>query len=153
MLTVVPSGGIVISIDRTAAKDNYKTGASNNADKLVKNYVATTGKVDAARSDSAEKLFAEKMQQVIANKSRQKGLANVSEAEMNAAMTKSGAQNYRSGTTNNADKQAKNVEPYYAALDSLEGKYPARTADGMTNLTQRAGLVVKTLQDLKKRIG
>lgn len=93
------------------------------------------------------------MQQVIANKSRQKGLANVSEADMNAAMTRSGAQNYRSGTTNNADKQAKNVEPYYAALDSLEGKYPAKTADGMTNLTQRAGLVVKTLQDLKKRIG
>ena len=119
----------------------------------MKNYVATPGKVDAARSDSAESLWAEKIQIAIANKSRQKALGKVSETDMNSAMTKSGAQNYRSGTANNADKQAKNVEPYFAALDGLEGKYPLKTSDGMTNLTQRAGLVVKTLEDLKKRLG
>lgn len=119
----------------------------------MKNYTARTGKVDAARSDAAEKLYAERVQQAIANKSRQKALANVSESEMNAAMSARGASNYRQGTAAGADKQAKNVEPYYAALDGLEGKYPAKTSDPMTNLTQRAGLVVKTLSDLKKRIG
>jgi len=147
------SGGIIISIDRTAAKDNYKTGAANNADKLVKNYVATPGKVDAARSDAAEKLYAEQVQKAIAAKSRQNALKNVSESDMNAAMMRSGATNYRSGTANGADKQAKNVEPYYAALDGLDGKYPARTGDPMANLMNRAGMVVKTLSDLKKRIG
>ena len=144
---------IVIPIDRTAAKQNYASGAANNADKLVKNFVATTGKVDAARSDAAEKLWAEQVQKAIASKSRQKALAQVSESDMNAAMTARGASNYRSGTAAGADKQAKNVEPYYSALDGLEGKYPAKTSDPMTNLTQRAGLVVKTLSDLKKRIG
>jgi hypothetical protein len=142
-----------MSIDRTAAKANYVQGASNNADKLVNNYVRQSGKLDKAKSDAAEQLFAAKMQAAIANKSRQKGLGKVTESEMNSAMQATGATNYRSGTSRSADKQARNVEPYYAALDGLEGKYPARTADPMANLTNRAGLVVKTLSDLKKRIG
>jgi hypothetical protein len=142
-----------MGIDRTAAKNNYVQGASNNAEKLVKNYTAKSGKLDAAKSDSAEALYAAKLQAAISNKSRQKGLAKVTESDMNAAMTATGAANYRSGTGRSADKQAKNVEPYYAALDGLEGKYPAKTSDPMANLTNRAGLVVKTLSDLKKRIG
>lgn len=142
-----------MTIDRQAAKANFVQGASNNAEKLVNNYTRRSGKLDAAKSDQAEQLYAAKVQQAVANKSRQKGLNKVTESEMNAAMQATGAGNYRSGTQRSADKQAKNVEPYYAALDSLEGKYPARTADPMANLTNRAGLVVKTLSDLKKRIG
>jgi hypothetical protein len=142
-----------MTIDRTAAKANYVQGASNNADKLVKNYVGRSGKLDAAKSDAAEQLYAAKVQAAIANKSRQKGLGKINEADMNAAMQSTGANNYRSGTQRSSDKQAKNVEPYYSALDGLEGKYPARTSDPMANLTNRAGLVVKTLSDLKKRIG
>lgn len=142
-----------MAIDRMAAKTNYVQGASNNAEKLVNNYIRQSGKLDRAKSDAAEALYAAKVQAAIAQKSRQKGLNRVTESEMNAAMQATGAQNYRSGTGRSADKQAKNVEPYYAALDSLEGKYPARTADPMANLTNRAGLVVKTLSELKKRIG
>lgn len=142
-----------MGIDRTAAKANYVSGASNNAEKLVQNYVKQTGKLDAAKSDAAEKLYADKVAQAIANKSRQKGLNKVSESDMNAAMQATGAQNYRSGTGRSADKQSKNVEPYYAALDALEGKLPARTADPMANLMNRAGAVVKTMVETKKRIG
>ncbi len=142
-----------MGIDRTAAKANYVSGASNNAEKLVKNYIAQTGKLDAAKSDAAEKLYADKVAQAIANKSRQKGLNRVSESDMNAAMQATGAQNYRSGTSRSSDKQAKNVEPYYAALDALEGKLPARTADPMQNLINRAGAVVKTMVETKKRVG
>ncbi len=142
-----------MGIDRNAAKQNYVSGASNNAEKLVSNYVKTPGKLDAAKSDAAEKLYADKLTQAIANKSRQKGLAKVSESEMNAAMAATGAQNYRSGTTRSADKQSKNVEPYYVALDALEGKLPARTSDPMANLMNRAGAVVKTMVETKKRIG
>lgn len=142
-----------MGIDRTAAKANYKTGASNNAEKLVSNYVKTTGKLDAAKSDAAEKLYAENVAKAIAEKRRQKALGRVSESDMNAAMTATGAQNYRSGTERGADKQSKNVEPYYAALDALEGKLPARTSDPMANLMNRAGAVVKTMVETKKRIG
>lgn len=139
-------------IDRTAAKENYKKGASNNAEKLVDNYVRKTGKLDAAKSDAAEQLYADKVQDAINRKARQKGLNKVSEAEMNAAMKATGAQNYRSGTTRAADKQARNVEPYYAALDSLEGNLPERTSDPMANLMNRAGAVVQTMVETKKRL-
>jgi hypothetical protein len=142
-----------LTIDKNAAKQNYVTGSANNSQKLVTNYVKKTGKLDAAKSDSAEALWAAKIQQAIANKSRQKGLAGTTENAMNSAMTARGGTNYASGTAANADKQATNVAPYLDALDSLEGKYPARVADGMQNLTNRAGLVVKTLQALKKSIG
>lgn len=142
-----------MSIDRIAAKTNYVNGASNNAEKLVTNYVKRTGKLDAAKSASAESLWAAKIQAAIAQKARVKGLEKVTESEMNAAMQASGAGNYRAGTARSADKQARNSEPYLAALDGLEGKYPAKTADPMANLTNRAGLVVKTLSELKKRIG
>lgn len=142
-----------MTIDRTAAKANYVSGASSNADKLVKNYVATPGKLDAARSEAAERLYAEKVQIAIANKSRQKALGKVNESDMNAKMQSVGATNYRSGTRDNADKQAKNVEPYYAGLDALDGKYPARTADPMANIDNRVKLVAKTLIDIKARLG
>lgn len=142
-----------MGIDRNAAKANYVQGASNNADKLVKNYTSRSGKLDAAKSDAAESLYAANVQAAIARKARQKGLQKVTESDMNAAMTATGASNYRSGTQRSADKQAKNVEPYYAALDGLEGKLPPRTSDPMANLMNRAGTIVKTLSDLKKRIG
>jgi hypothetical protein len=142
-----------MGIDRNAAKANYVSGASNNAEKLVQNYVKQTGKLDAAKSDAAEKLYADKIAQAVANKSRQKGLNKVSESDMNAAMLATGAQNYRSGTSRSSDKQSKNVEPYYAALDALEGKLPARTSDPMANLMNRAGAVVKTMVETKKRVG
>jgi len=142
-----------MAINRVSAKNNYITGAANNAQKLVDNFVARSGKIDAARSDAAEKLWAERLQQAIQAKSRQKALARVSEQDMNAAMLASGAQNYRTGTARSADKQITRAEPYYAALDALEGKFPARTSDPMANLMNRAGLVVKTLVEVKKRVG
>ena len=142
-----------MGIDRNAAKQNYVSGASNNAEKLVQNYIKQPGKLDAAKSDAAEKLYAENVAKAVAEKRRQKGLGKVSESDMNAAMQASGAQNYRSGTTRSADKQARNVEPYYAALDALEGKLPARTSDPMANLMNRAGAVVKTMVETKKRVG
>lgn len=140
-----------MAIDRQAAKENYKRGASNNADKLVANYVKTPGKLDAAKSDQAEKNYADKVAKAISNKSRQKGLGKVTEQEMNAAMQARGASAYRSGTEGGADKQAKNVEPYYATLDNL--KLPAKTADPMLNIDNRVKGVAKAMLETKARVG
>jgi len=141
-----------MAIDRKAYKEDYVRGTSANADKLVRNYTRKTGKLDAAKSDEAESLYAEKTQRAIDKKLRQKGLARLSEDDLNQGMMRSGAANFRTGTAAKADKMLNNVEPYLTALDGLEGKYPARTADGMQNLINRAGLVVKTLGDLKGRL-
>lgn len=140
-------------IDLNQAAEDFSTGASNNADKLVRNYVRKTGKLDAAKSDAAEKLFAEKIAKAVTNKSRQKGLARVSEADMNKAMQETGSANYRSGTGRSKDKWKREFQPFGDALNAIEGKYPARTADPMQNLIQRAGLVVKTMTETKARVG
>lgn len=138
-------------IDRTKFKERYVAGASANADKLVENYVSTTGKLDAAKSEQAEKNYATKVAEAVANKSRQKALGKVSEAEMNAAMVAKGGSAYRAGTSASADKTLKNVEPYLATLDNL--KLPARTADPMQNIDNRVKGVAKALIDTKKRVG
>jgi len=140
-----------IKIDRSSLKENYTKGASANAEKLVKNFIATPGKVDAARSEAAEALYGEKVAAAVANKSRQKALSRVSESDVNAAMQATGAANYRSGTGRGADKQVRNVEPYLSALEGIT--LPARTSDPMTNVTGRVGLIAVTLSDLKKRLG
>ena len=141
-----------MAIDRKAFKEDYVRGTSANADKLVRNYTKRTGKLDAAKSDEAEALYAEKVQRAIDKKLRQKGLAKLSEDDLNRGMEATGAANFRSGTAAKAGKMLDNVEPYLSALDGLEGRYPARTADRMQNLVNRAGLVVQTLGDLKDKI-
>lgn len=140
-------------INRSNLKDDYVKGASAAADKLVRNFIATPGKVDAARSEAAESLYAEKTAAAIANKSRQKGLSKVTESQVNAAMQASGAAGYRAGTSRSADKQVQRVTPYLDALDRLESAYPARTSDPLQNVINRVGLIATTLSDLKKSQG
>lgn len=139
-------------IDRKTFEEDYLAGTSANADKLVRNYVKRTGKLDAAASDDAEALYAEKLQAAIARKARQKGLRRISEADMNAGMEATGASAYRAKTRSKVGKMMTNVEPYLDALDDLEGRLPPRTADRMANLMNRAGMVVQTLGDLKDKL-
>jgi len=141
-----------MAIDRKAFKDDYVRGTSANADKLVRNYTKKTGKLDAAKSDAAEALYAEKIQRAVDKKLRQKALGRLTEDDLNKGMERSGATNFRAGTAAKADKMLDNVEPYLSALDGLEGKYPPRSADRMQNLINRAGLVVETLGAVKDRI-
>lgn len=142
----------MMPIDRSAFKDDYVRGTSANADKLVKNYTRKTGKLDAAASDEAEALYAEKIQRAISKKSRQKGLNRITEADMNKGMEATGAAAYRNKTAAKVDKMMTNVEPYLDALDGLEGRLPPRTADRMANLMNRAGMVVETLGNLKDKL-
>lgn len=139
-------------IDRALFKEDYKKGTSQNADKLVRNFVNKKGKIDAARSDESEALWKEKILLAADKKKRQKALQKVTEDDMNNGMLATGATAYRNKTAAKADKMVKNVEPYLKALDGLEGNYPAKTADPMENLVNRAGLVVMTLHNLKKEL-
>lgn len=139
-------------IDRNAFKDDYVRGTSANADKLVTNYTRKTGKLEAASSDEAEALYAEKIQRAISRKSRQKGLSRITEADMNEGMKATGAAAYRNKTAAKVGKMMSNVEPYLDALDGLEGRLPPRTADRMANLMNRAGMVVETLGNLKDKL-
>ncbi|MCW4049024.1 MAG: hypothetical protein NWE89_04730 [Candidatus Bathyarchaeota archaeon] len=139
-------------IDRALFEEDYKKGTSQNADKLVRNFVNKKGKLEASKSDAAENLWKEKILLAAEKKKRQKALGRITEEDLNAGMLATGATAYRNKTAAKAAKMLKNVEPYLKAIDGLEGNYPARTADPMENLMNRAGLVVMTLHNLKKEL-
>lgn len=139
-----------MAIDRTKAKERYVSGASANAEKLVENYVAQPGKLDAAKSDQAEKNYADQVSKAVAGKYRQKALGRLTEADLNAGMREKGASAYRSGTNAAKDTWAEEVEPHLATLDNL--KLPARTTDPMQNIDNRVKGVARALIETKKRV-
>ncbi len=139
-----------MAIDRTKAKERYVSGASANAEKLVENYIAQPGKLDAAKSDQAEKNYAEQVAKAVAAKARQKALGRLSEQDLNAGMLAKGASAYRAGTNAASGDWASEVEPHLATLDNL--KLPARTSDPMQNIDNRVKGVAKALIETKKRV-
>lgn len=139
-----------MAIDRAKARSRYVLGASANAEKLVENYIAQPGKLDAAKSEQAEKNYAEAVSKAVATKSRQKALGRISEQDLNAGMQSKGASAYRLGTAAAEGDWATEVEPHLATLDNL--KLPARTTDPMQNIDNRVKGVAKALIDTKKRI-
>lgn len=139
-----------MAIDRAKARQRYVSGASANAEKLVENYIAQPGKLDAAKSEQAEKNFAEQMAKVVASKARQKALGRLSEQDLNAGMQAKGASAYRAGTAAAENDWASEVEPHLATLDNL--KLPARTSDPMQNIDNRVKGVARALIDTKKRV-
>ena len=140
-----------MAIDRAKFKERYVAGASANAEKLVENYTKKAGKLDAAKSPQAETNWAASVQRAIAEKSRQKGLNKVTEADMNNAMTAKGGTNYRTGTAAAGDKTLARAEPFLATLDNLT--LPARTVDPMQNIDNRVKGVARALIETKKRVG
>ena len=138
-----------MTIDRAAFKVDYEAGTRNNAGKLVRNYVNKKGKLDAAKSDAAEDLYREKLEAAILAKKRQKALERISEDDMNKGMLETGEAAYKAKTKAKSGKMLAHVEPFLKVLDALEGTLPARTADPMENLINRAGKVVMALHDKK----
>jgi hypothetical protein len=142
-----------MAIDKSAWLEDYKSGARARADKWLREYTRTPDKVKKGVSDDAEKLYAEKVTAAISRKARQKALAKLTDADLNAAAEKVGSTAYASGVEAKADKALKNVTPYLEEIDRLLPTLPKRTADPMANLTARAGHIVKGLSELKKKLG
>jgi len=142
-----------MAIDKSAWLDDYKSGATARSEKWLREYLRAPDKQRKAASDDAEKLYAEKVTAAIARKARQKSLSKVSESDFNKGAEDAGSGAYSSGVTAKADKALKKVGPYLDEIDRLMPTMPKRGADPMTNLTSRAGHIVKGLADLKKKLG
>lgn len=95
----------------------------------------------AAGSDAAEQLFASKMGAAITNKSRQKGIARVTNEQWKErALASSNAM--VDGMRRNLDKWATNfAKPYNAAMAVVKA-LPPRGADPMGNIDKRLKPVV-----------
>lgn len=88
-----------------------------------------------ASTDQAESNFNAGMQKALQNKSRQKGVKRVSNADWQNKSITLGKNRIASGITENLDKYKKNFDPVLTAMNAaaaqVEGK---RTVDPMSNI-------------------
>lgn len=102
-----------------------------------------------SKAIAGEANYAAGIAAAVANSSRSKGLAKVSDSQWQTAAVNKGGARIGPGVTAGADKYSAKFAPYIAALSGLT--LPARTQDGMTNLTNRAGAVVQLMEATKKQ--
>src|SRR5467141_3783028 len=126
-------------------KNDFSAGVGAKAQKWERNTSKATGVIDAGRSDAAEATYAAKMQQVLANKQRQKGLSRVSDADFQAGVRAVGGGGWSSATTRKADKFVKKARPYIDAAIDEANKLPPRSADPIANVDQRVKPIVARL--------
>ena len=141
MVRVTPVGTAATSYTGSSARasTNYKTKIS-----MVTNWQTQ------ATSDAAESNYSTATAEAASAKRRQKALQSVSNADwQNRALTK-GAVGLGTGISQSGDKYQKGAGPYFATLDAVS--LPARTTDGMANLTARAGAIVSALIAKRKEL-
>ena len=129
-------------------KKRYDAGAGRAPAAYAAAVRNTTGVIEAAKA--GENLYAEKMQVVISERRRLKGLEGVTDADWQKGALEKGAQRIGPGMKAAVDKQARNFEPFRAFLSGLE--LPARAATGVENIENRLKPVALGLEAKKKEL-
>ena len=132
------------------AQTDYAASGGRASQKYSKRIATVSNWQANATSAEAEALYAAKVNEAAASGRRAKALASVSNSEWQTRSATKGAGSLATGIATSGAKWAKGAAPYLSTLASLS--LPAKTADGLTNLTQRAGAVVAALQAQKKAI-
>ncbi len=132
-----------------AAAPFYRSGVASGAQKWLAKTLAATGVADAAKSDAAENRYAQKVGAAIQNKTRQKKLQRVTDADIKAGVSAVGASGYSQAASAKTDKWAKNWRPVASVLQTLVNSLPEKVADARTNAAQRVGHIAGGLQDAK----
>jgi hypothetical protein len=129
---------------------DYGAGVAAKAQKWLRRTMAATGVADAAKSEAAESSYQAAMAQVLANRQRQKGLANISDLDIKAGVQAVGAGGYSTGATAKAAKMAKRSKPYVDEAVRITNSLPPRTADAASNVTSRVIPIAVGLQNKKR---
>ena len=130
-------------------QNNYKAGVGAKAQKWYDHFTSTTGIADAARSDAAETRYAAKMQQVIGNKQRQKGLAGITDSDIKASVLAGGSSVYSTPAQAKSAKYVRKFTPYVETINSAVASLPAKTADPIANVDNRVKPIVTALHAKK----
>ena len=118
------------------ALTNYDSSIAFVKDRFIAGLEGANWKTNAG-SDNAEKLYAEKVQMAISNKSRQKGINAVSNEDwLNAAKTK-GADSIQEGMRQGKAAYQKNFAPVLTAMNNAAATLKPRTSDIAANVTNR----------------
>ena len=103
-----------------------------------------------AASDQAEKNFADGVGKAIANKSRQKGVAKVSNSAWQDAAVRKGAPIIGERIRLGLDKYVSNFGPIYDRVVAKVGSLPPKTTDFRANINSR---LVPIVEEWKRAAG
>lgn len=135
----------VIKLEELA--DSYKTGVASKAQKWYNHFQAASGIAEAAKSEAAEAHYAAAVTAAVANKQRQKGLANITDADIKASVTSPSI--YSTPAQNKAPKFAKKFARFVPVINAEVAKLPARTTDPNTNIDNRVKPIANALHAAK----
>ena len=112
--------------------DRYRSGVSK-ADWLT-----------PSKSDAAEKNYADGVSKAVTNKTRQKGIAKISNEDWKNAAINKGASIIGERIRGSLDKWANNFGPIYDQVASRVAALPPKTTDWRANINNRLVPVVET---------
>lgn len=126
-----------------------------------KSWEASHGRVPQAYSDgvtaardviakgiAAEDLYGQKVQEAVANKSRAKALANVSDEEWRRAAKEKGAARIATGMAASKEKFAKGMGRVLEVIQNTT--IAPRTGDPMANVDNRVKPIVQNLANMRR---
>ena len=131
-------------------RKRYREGAAVAGSHYSEAVKTTTGVI--AKAIAGEELYAQQMQVAIANRSRAKGLAKVSDSDWQNAAAGKGAQRIGPGMSAAVEKQATGFAPFASEIDATVNALPARTADPATNVTNRVIPIAVNLARKKREL-
>jgi len=139
-------------IDKTAARDDWQSGAKAKVEKLIRKYTARTDKISKATSDAAQKAYVAGVTDPTSQKLRLSRLKELSDTDLNAAMEAKGRGAYPAGVDAAVNKYSRHVDPYLSEIDAILPKLPARTRDAASNVTGRVTPIAVGLANKKKAL-
>jgi hypothetical protein len=126
-------------------KTNYTAAAGLVPARYTQGVKAATWQAEAI---DGQALYTQRMQDPSVLARRSSGIAKVSDDTWRTNAVTKGAPIIGARMTAAVDKQVANYRPYRDALSALT--LPDKVADPMTNLTNRAGAVVRVMVDTKR---
>ena len=127
--------------------ENFVAGATRAPAKYKKGVLRADWQTKAA-SEAAESNYAAGVSEAATNKTRQRGVQDVSNAEWQKQASDKGAKRIGPGMTAAAGKQAAKWAPYRGFLEGLS--LPEKTRNATENITNRSIPVAQGMQDLKR---
>lgn len=128
-------------------KKSYEEGARVAPARYARGIDRTTGFREAAIAGQA--LYVVKMTDPTILERRKTKLERISDEDWKKPAKEKGSVRIGPGMIAASGKQSDNFEPYRSELEGLE--LPARTADPMTNVTNRVGGIAVALAERKKK--
>jgi len=132
------------------AKANIEAAAATVGQKYARGIQDGRSWKEGAGSEAAERLYNERMQEVLARQLRKKGVERANEEDWKQPALNKGAQLIGAAMRMSKEKWAKNFAPYADAIANTQ--IAERSSDPMANIDGRLKPIVAALVAKKKQI-